>query len=94
MQSFLPVSGESLVPRPHICIRSPGDIVGRSNATQSMFGASKPVVRHSTFATNFSGGFFPPKRSVSISAPLNRASISARSKDGVSPVTTAHSCPE
>ena len=93
-QSCFPVSGESRVPRPHICRSSPGLIVGRKSATQSMLGASKPVVRHSTFATYLSGPLVAPKRSVCIEPPLKRWRISARSGAGVSPVTTAHSSPE
>ena len=93
-QSSLPVSGERRVPRPHIWRRSPGLIVGRRRATQSMFGASNPVVRHSTLHTNLSGPLVPPKRSVWIEPPLNRWRMSARSCAGVPLVTTAHSSPE
>src|SRR5574344_1585148 len=60
-QSVFPVSGESRVPLPHICIRSPGDIVGLRRHTVSIPGASNPVVRHSTFATYLSGGLPFPK---------------------------------
>ena len=60
----------------------------------SIPGASNPVVRHSTLATYLTGLLPPlPKRSASTVSPLNRASISARSDAGVSPVTTAHSSP-
>ena len=42
---------------------------------------------------NFNGGFGVPNRSAGTFLPLNRSMISARSPAGVSPVTTAHSCP-
>ena len=69
-------------------------MVGRRSATQSMFGASNPVVRHSTLHTYLSGPFVPPKRSVWIEPPLKRWRMSARSWDDDSLVTTAHSSPE
>ena len=55
-------------------------------ATQSMLGASKPVVRHPMLT-----------RYLSSLCPLScliLAIVSARSSDGVSPVTMPHSIPE
>ena len=73
---------------------SPAEFVGLNKTTQSVLGASKPVVRTFTFARNFNCGFGVPKRSAGTNSPLNRVRISARSPGLVSPVTIAHSLPE